>query len=113
MVTKEQIKPFILVTGTKSTSVILSVGEYKSEIFAEREGDGFEGNGYDWGSLAEVFLAERLPQLKGEIHFDPEGSMFCAYSSNAQAIEQFALAFYAMCEDEAQMRDLLSRAELD
>ena len=113
MIAKERIEPFKIITGTKSTSVILNVGEYKSEIFAERESDGFEGNGYDWGSLAAVFLEERLPELKADIHFDPEGSMFCAYSSNVQAIEQFAMAFRAMCEDAAQMRELLSRAELD
>ncbi|WP_198087665.1 immunity 51 family protein [Variovorax sp. E3] len=111
--TNEAIKPFRVVYGDKSTSVVLNAGDYRTNIFAERAEDGFEGNGYDWGSLATVFLEEKMPQLKNIVRLDPEGDMFCAYSGDRQALESFALAFHAMCEDEAQMRDLFSRAELD
>ncbi|PUV24565.1 Imm51 family immunity protein [Sphingobacterium athyrii] len=44
-------------------SVCLNVGEYKIEIFQPREEEGFEGNGYDWSSLANVFLEEQIPEL--------------------------------------------------
>jgi len=113
MSTLEAISPFQIVQGDRSTSVILNAGDYRADIFAERAEDGFEGNGYDWGSLATVFLEEKMPELIDIVRLDPEGSMFCAYSSDKQALETFALAFHAMCENKEQMRDLFSRAELD
>ncbi len=112
-INEEEIKPFKIVVHPSSVSLILNVGEYKNHIFLEREDDGFEGNGYDWTSLAEVFIEEKLPEFEGYILFDPEGSMFCAYSEYPEALQQFAFLFYKVCEDENQMRDLLSRAELD
>ncbi|SEW52224.1 immunity 51 family protein [Chitinophaga arvensicola] len=110
---EESIKPFFWVDHEKSVSVCLSVGDYKNEIFETRSDDGFEGSGYDWGSLAAVFLSEKMPELEGIVKFDPEGSMFCAYSSDSEALKQFILAFKLACEDDAQIQDLFSRAELD
>ena len=110
---KEQIKPFGWAEHDSSVSLLLDVGEYKAEVFEARADEGFEGGGYDWESLARVFLNEKMPALAGEIHFDSEGSMFCAYSENAEALKAFALGFKAACEDDKLIRDLFSRAELD
>nr|WP_245367947.1 immunity 51 family protein [Paenibacillus silagei] len=108
------LKPFIIVEQDNGgKSVILSVGNYKTEVFAAREEEGFEGNGYDWGSLAAVFLEEKMPELAGIIHFDPEAGMYCAYSSDGEALVAFATAFKLACEDDVLIRDLFSRAELD
>ena len=110
---KESLKPFFWVEHEKSCSLCLNVGGFKDEMFLEREDEGFEGGGYDWGSLAVVFLDEKMPELKNDIGLDPEAGMFCAYSQNTEALEKFAIGFRAMCEDETLMRDLFSRAELD
>lgn len=110
---EKKIEPFKIIYGKKNTSIILNVGEYRAEIFAEREAEGCDGNGYDWASLAAVFLDEKMPDLKLEIQFDPEGGMFCAYSKNSQALENFAIVFHAMCTDKEQMQDLFSRTVLD
>lgn len=111
---EEKLKPFLLIEhDSGSTSVILNVGTYKHEVFQTRAEEGFEGNGYDWGSLAAVFLQERMPQLVDVVRFDPEGSMFCAYSKDREALKQFAIGFKDACEDDALIRDLFSRAELD
>ena len=88
-------------------------GEYRQEVFDTREEEGFEGNGYDWASLALVFLEEEMPELSDAIDFDPEGSMFCAYSSKMDALAKFALGFKEFCDDIESMKDLFSRAELD
>lgn len=110
----EQLKPFILVEQDNGgMSVILNAGSYKAELFQIREDEGFEGSGYDWASLATVFLEEKMPELADSIHFDPEADMFCAYSSNREAVQSFAAGFKAACEDDALIRDLFSRAELD
>ncbi|WP_239614639.1 Imm51 family immunity protein [Cohnella mopanensis] len=109
----ELLLPFQWVVHASSVSLILNVGSYKNEVFAERADEGFEGNGYDWGSLAAVFIEEIMPELAAQIQFDPEGSMFCAYSTDGEALERFALGFKAACEDDTLIRDLFSRAELD
>jgi hypothetical protein len=84
---KTEIKPFFLIEHEKSVSVCLNVGKYKADIFQTREDEGFEGNGYDWASLAQVFINEKIPELTDIIKFDPEASMFCAYSSNEKALK--------------------------
>jgi hypothetical protein len=111
---EDAIKPFMISVYEDSASLIMTdVGDYKQNIFDERAEEGFQGSGYDWASLAAVFLDERLPQLKDKIGMDPEADMFCVYSKDRKAMEEFAVAFHALCENEAEMRDLFSRAELD
>nr|WP_232337067.1 Imm51 family immunity protein [Lysinibacillus timonensis] len=96
-----------------SASLYLDVGEYKQELFDTRSYEGFEGNGYDWSSLALVFLEEKMPELKDIVNFDSEAGMFCAYSSDKIALGKFAISFKNTCEDEPIITDLFSRAELD
>lgn len=107
------INPFFWTEHENNVSVCLYVGEYKTEIFETREEEGFEGNGYDWASLAQVFLQEQKPEFIDVVKFDPEGSMFCAYSSNAAALKTFIIAFKEACENKTLILDLFSRAELD
>jgi len=92
-----------------SVSFILSDG-YKDEVFQTRADDGFECGGYGWAALADVFLSERMPELKEDIEFDPEAGMFCVYSSNIEALKKFALGMREMFDDNELMIDLLSRA---
>ena len=113
MALDEQIKPFKLVRGTDSTSLILSAGEWQQAVFDERADDGFQGSGYDWCSVADVFLDDTQPAWRDDIQFDPEADMFCVWSSKPESIAAFALAFHAACADTAHLRDMLSRAELD
>lgn len=108
-----QIKPFFWVEHRNSVSVCLNVGEYKTEIFQARKDDSFEGNGYDWSSLAQVFLNELMPELTNSVRFDPEADMFCAYSDDRDALKTFILSFKKACENEMLIQDLVSRAELD
>ena len=53
------IEPFFWVDHDESASVCLNVGEYLQDVFDGRADDGFEGNGYDRASLAQVFLNEK------------------------------------------------------
>ena len=110
---KEAINPFFWVEHSNSSSVCLDVGAYKQEIFDTRADEGFEGSGYDWASLADVFIKEKRADLVDIIRFDPEGGMFCAYSSDTEKLKDFILSFKKACEDEAVIKDLFSRAELD
>ena len=111
---KNQITPFMWVEHDDSVSVIMNdVGDYQQFIFDSRADEGFEGNGYDWQSLAVVFLEEQLPHLVDDIAFDSEGSMFCAYSNNADALKEFITTFKSTLADNELILDIFSRAELD
>lgn len=111
---EQKIKPFFWLEHDNSYSVCMAdVGNYKTAIFATRADEGFEGSGYDWASLAAVFLEEKHPEWQDIVSFDPEGSMFTAYSSDKGALKAFTLAFKAACEDDKLILDLFSRAELD
>lgn len=110
---KTKIAPFFLVEHETSSSICLDVGEYKAELFDLRADEGFEGNGYDWESLATVFLEEKEPHLIDIVDFDSEASVFCAYSSDKEALIEFILKFKDACENKELIEDLFSRAELD
>jgi len=110
---KAEISPFFWVDLPESASVCLNVDEYLQEVFDTRANEGFEGNGYDWSSLAQVFLEEKCSDLQDKINFDPEGSMFCAYSTDKEALADFILRFKKACEDKPFILDLFSRAECD
>lgn len=97
---------------SNQASLLLTDFNEKEHIFAERADEGWEGGGYGWNSVAQVVLEERTPELIGKINFDPEGSMFAAYGEVAP-IKLFAAAMKAVYDDDAALRDVLSRAELD
>lgn len=111
---ENEIAPFSWVEMESEASVCLNVDAgYLQEVFESREEEGFIGNGYDWGSLAEVFLDEKCPEFEEKIDFDPEADMFCAYSDDKEALAEFILEFKKACEDKNLIMDLFSRAELD
>src|SRR5215470_9458431 len=103
----DKIKPFVWIEhDSGSTSLCLyDVGKYKTEIFESRSEEGFEGGGYDWESLALVFLNEKMPELKDAVGFDSEASMFCAYSTDKAALEKFAIGFKDACENNVLIMD--------
>jgi hypothetical protein len=110
----KKIAPFSWVESDAVWALCLNALDgYKKDVFTARSGEGFRGNGYDWASLASVFLEEKSPNLKEAIKPDPETGMFVAYSSNEDALAEFAVAFKDVCEDDTLIRDLFSRAGTD
>jgi len=108
---KEKIKPFFWVEYEDIVSVCLDTGDlYLQDVFSTYS---YEGSGYEWTGLAEVFLDEKCPGLSDDINFDPEAGMFCAYSKDQAALRDFIIQFREACEDKPLMTDLLSRAEPD
>ena len=115
----EKIAPFTFMIFDENADdvwasfILYAVGDYLQDVFDTRADEGFEGNGYDWNSLALVFMEEKMPSLKSKLNFEPESSMFCVRSSDVKALEKFALGFKALCDDLELVTDLFSRAELD
>ncbi len=111
---KNEIAPFSWVEQSNGASVCLDAGSgYLQEVFDTRADEGFIGNGYDWGSLAQVFLVEKCQELQEKIGFDLEADMFCAYSKDKDALADFISRFKKACEDRTLILDLFGRAELD
>lgn len=110
---KERIKPFEWVQYKERFSVCLETGGYLQDVFDVRSDEGFEGNGYDWESLAKVFLEERCQNLSDKLEFDSEADMFCVYSEDDKSLQDFICLFKETCEDEKLIKDLFSRAELN
>ena len=115
----EQLEPFKLMVfdeGTEdvwATLVLWLNEDYKQNVFDTRQEEGFLGNGYDWNSLATVFLEEKMPELVDALSFDSGAGLFSIGSEDVEAVKKFAVGFKAMCDDESEMTDLLSRAILD
>ena len=120
----KQLEPFKLMVfdeGTEdvwATLVLWLNEDYKQNVFDTRQfdtrqEDGFIGNGYDWNSLATVFLEEKMPELVDALSFDSEAGLFSIGSEDVEAVKKFAVGFKAMCDDESEITDLLSRAILD
>ena len=113
MTDKETYHPFILMDD-EYRSLFMSDRHMvsKQHLFHERAEEGWEGNGYDWTSIARVLVDESLPQLNGDVSFDPEAGMFSAQGS-LDTLQTLGAEMKAVYEDDDRIRDLLSRAELD
>lgn len=106
---KKEIAPFFWSEYGGTFSVCLNAGDYLQEVFEIR---GTLGSGYDWESLARVFLEDKCPDLAGKIRFDSEAGMFCACSENAATLQEFVRKFKKTCEDTSSVLNLLRFAEL-
>jgi len=106
-----QIAPFSWMEHDDgSASVALYTSEkYKAKLFKTRKKEGFTGTGYDWESLAQVFIQEKLPDLQQIIEFDSEHLMFCAFSSELDALKNFIISFKEVCENDRLIADIFSR----
>jgi len=111
---KSTYAPFILMDTGKHRSLLLADQHMidKCHVFEERADEGWNGNGYDWSSIARVIISEQLPDLSNDISFDPAAGMFSAQGPRS-ALERLGTAMSSAFQDDAILRDILSRAELD
>ena len=107
------INPFQWTSYEGGFSVTLKADSYRKDLFSLRREEGFEGNGYDWASLAKVFVDEKKPALKGKIRLDPDIQMFVALSEEKEPLEEFILAFRKACDDRQLLESLFQKAEVD
>lgn len=115
----KQLEPFKLMVFDERTedvwaTLVLWLNEdYKQNVFDTRQEEGFVGNGYDWNSLVTVFLEEKMPELMQVLSFDSEAGLFSIGSEDVESVKRFAIGFKAVCDEESEMMDLLSRAILN
>jgi hypothetical protein len=79
-------------------------------LFVER---GHEGGGYSWEGVVRAALTEYSPQTLTRIRFDPEGSMFCAYGDDIEALTAVAGCINELVADPVSLIRAIERAESD
>ena len=90
-------------------SACLDTSSYKKEVFARRNSEGIMGSGYDWEKAASVMRQELGLEQFGDVYFDSEADFFCAYSNNTENLMEFISKLKELCENDAQLEDLISR----
>jgi hypothetical protein len=109
---KVTYSPFILWSEEARSTLILSDRDMVARTHIFEEKSGWLGSGYDWTSIARVVVGERLPDLGDDLMFHPEAGMFVA-SGSIDAVRRLGEEMKKVFDDEASIRDILCRAELD
>lgn len=104
----ENILPFYLVENDDTFSICLDTTlKYKFDEFQNYD---FEGNGYDWESVATVFI-ERNDDFVDKIEFNSEAGLFEAFADEIDDIKKFISEFKTYCNDVDLFSELLEEAE--
>lgn len=101
----DQLAPFKLVeTSSGNFSLLLTEFSPASEVFEEH---GLEGGGYSWEGIARHLAAQG--GLDQRLGFDPESSMFCAYGTDREALEQLGAQLAPLFHDAARLAEIIDQ----
>ena len=99
---QEHIFPFHTIKlESGMMSVFLDTSLYKKELFMKRTDEGIMGSGYDWEKVASILRQEA--DLDGEIYFDSESDLFCAYTDNSELLMKFVLKLKEACDNNEKL----------
>ena len=103
---QEHILPFhMMKIESGMMSVSLDTSLYKKELFMKRMDEGIMGSGYDWEKVASILRQEA--DLDGEIYFDSESDLFCAYTDNRELLMKFVLKLKEACENNEKLEAVI------
>ena len=95
----EEIAPFFWVEQAQGASVGLRTD---TELQSVCTGQGLQGTGFDWDTLAKRYVEEQAPALKGKLEFDSQEDLFSGYARDEAALQTFIRGFREVCEDAGQ-----------
>src|SRR5262249_12980086 len=72
---------------------------------------GQEGGGYGWHGVVEALVRMRAPKLKRKVRYDPEASMFVAYSKDREALKQVAALIRDAIAQPALLKEAIAKAD--
>ncbi|WP_131740803.1 Imm51 family immunity protein [Actinomadura roseirufa] len=90
-------------------SLLLDAGTTQVDGLVEEL--GHEPNGYFWEGVARFLVSTEAGALEGRFSYDPEGSMFCAYGADRDALQELGGLLSAVAADGDRMRSLVGAAE--
>jgi len=106
---EENIFPFnIMKLENGMLSVCLDTSSYKKEMFAKRNNEGIMGSGYDWEKAVSALRQKLGLDLCGDVYFDSEADLFCAYSNNNEKFMEFVLNLKQICENNKELDAAIS-----
>ena len=70
-----------------------------------------EGGGYGWHGVMDALIRMKAPELVDKINFDPEASLFSAYSKDKDAIGLLAELMHQAIADPALLRQAIANAD--
>ncbi|PNY79971.1 Imm51 family immunity protein [Deinococcus koreensis] len=76
------------------------------------ENHGSEAGGYAWHAACVGLVEEHAPELAGRLQYDPESSMFAAYSTDRAALLHLAELIRQAQSDHAMLDQALGRVNL-
>jgi len=115
--------PFVIGQHEGRDAFYYETAGFKIDVFEGMEYDGepLDGTALDWEILAEAYVEIMVPELKEKIELDSEDAIFegvgtgvdkfWVYADDLATLEEFAKGFRDMCDDDEQIRYLLSRAD--
>ena len=75
------------------------------------EAKGLMGGGYTWHGIVEAMIRTKHPEFAADISYDPEGSMFCARSSNLVALRCVAASIREALTDPIVLEEAIRNAD--
>lgn len=75
------------------------------------EDEGFMAGGYTWHGIIEYMIRIKYPQYYNEISYDPESSMFCARSSNLDALNCIVQCIRSAIAEPDTLRNAIDNAD--
>ena len=99
------VTPFKLVeTSPGKYSLLLTTFDPADEVFERYE---LEGGGYAWEAVARHVIEHDASDLEDRVGFDPEGSMFCAYGDDRDALSQLGVRLAAIFRDPPRLAAII------
>ena len=74
---------------------------------------GLEGGGYTWHAVVESLVRLHAPSIADRVGYDPEASMFAAYSDDREALLTIAQLIRRAIADEAVLLEAIDNADED
>ncbi|WP_117210946.1 immunity 51 family protein [Allorhizocola rhizosphaerae] len=99
----------LIETSPGKYSLLLNAGTTQVDGLIEEL--GHEANGYFWEGVAQLVVRNEAPELQGRFGYDPEGSMFCAYGTDREALQRLGTLMSAVAASPDRMRELIETAE--
>jgi hypothetical protein len=77
------------------------------------ESHGLDAGGYAWKGVVEALVRMRAPEIADRIKYDPESSMFAAYSNDRDALLRVAQLIREVQNDPVLLEEAITNAGLD
>ncbi|MFO0876310.1 MAG: Imm51 family immunity protein [Gemmataceae bacterium] len=107
----EDLQPFHLMQHNDgSASLMLTDFDEGADIFEEF---GLDAGGYAWHGVADALVRNRAKHLRRKLQYDPEASMFVAYSKDGAALRELAALLRQALREPALLREAIEAADPD